>query len=109
MTEPDAFRHYCRNPRCRSKLPAPVRICARPSAHGDVTPSSIANAVLPVSSRWSGISATASLAQRVMPQVSAGNVCVRRGGMIGGAAVPQSPSGHWSIALRLRGRYCCSS
>lgn len=24
MTEPDAFRHYCRNPRCRSKLPAPV-------------------------------------------------------------------------------------
>lgn len=34
MTEPDAFRHYCRNPRCRSKLPAPVTnlreaFCAR--------------------------------------------------------------------------------
>jgi hypothetical protein len=40
------------------------------------------------------------VAQRVMPPVSAGNVCVWRGGMIGGAAVPQSPSGRWSIALR---------
>jgi hypothetical protein len=31
------MRHYCRNPKCRSNLKAPVRLSARPYALGAAT------------------------------------------------------------------------
>jgi hypothetical protein len=50
----EEIRHYCRNPKCRSKLPSPVSNPRRPSAHVAAIAASIASDASSAKGRWSG-------------------------------------------------------